>query len=238
MPMRRYASTSRPNGRRLQSATKRSALIHRIAFSLFAGAIALGGPIVGEAQQGVLERADLKTSAADLNELINDLISAATAAETVLGEVKSMEIEDGRKAVDQFFEDMKIKVNETLIRLGPNSVLMDNLEGAKAKMVVLQRWFERQPSDYPDRDQLIMRTAEVIKDYDESADTILSGRKEAQDAVREVTRAIFLRSMTKKVEIAEDSVKVTQRMVTSLQALSDKLTEIAKQEEGIPGISN
>ena len=144
------ASTSLPNGRRLQSTMKRNALIRGIAITLFTGTMTLGGSIVGEAQDDVLERADIETSSSDLSKLINDLRGTAGAAESALAEVKSMKIEDRDKAVNKFFEDMKVKVNETLNRLAPNSVLMDNLEGAKANMIVLQRWFERQPSQLPE----------------------------------------------------------------------------------------
>ena len=217
---------------------KKNGLIRGIAISLFTGALALGGSIVGEAREDVLERADIETSSSDLNKLINDLRGTAGAAESALAEVKSMKIEDRDKAVNQFFEGMKIKVNETLNRLAPNSVLMDNLEGAKANMVVLQRWFERQPSNYPNRDELIMRTAEVIKGYDESADTILSGRKEAQDALRELIRAQFYVEMERKVKTAEDSVETTKRLVTSLQALSEKIIKLAELEKGTQVISN
>lgn len=237
--MRQDVSTGRPNGRRLPPTMKRNALIHGIAISLLAGTMAAGGPIIGEAQEDVVERADIETSSSDLSKLISDLVGTAATAEEVLRTVKDMKIEEDRdKTVDQFFEDMKAKVNETLNRLSPNSVLMDNLEGAKANMVVLQRWFERQPPSYPNRDQLIMRTAEVIKGYDESAGTILSGRKEAQDALRELVRAQFYAQMERKVKTAEDSVDVTRRLVTSLEAVSAKLIELAELEKGLPAISN
>ena len=236
--MRQDANTDRPNGRRLPPTMERNALIRGIAISLLAGTMAAGVPIVAEAQEDVLERADIKTSSSDLSKLITDLVGTAATAEEVLRTVKEMEIEEQDKTVNQFFEDMKTKVNETLNRLSPNSVLMDNLEGAKANMVVLQRWFERQPPSYPNRDQLIMRTAEVIKGYDESAGTILSGRKEAQDALRELIRAQFYAQMERKVKTAEDSVDVTRRLVTSLEAVSEKLIELAELEKGLPAISN
>lgn len=236
--MTRDANTSSPNSRRLQSTMNRSVLIRGIAISVFAGATVLGEPIIVEAQEDVLERADIETSSSDLNKLIQELRGTAVAAEEALGEVKTMKIEDRDRAVNQFFEDMKVKVNETLNRLAPNSILMDNLEGAKANMVVLQRWFERQPTSYPSRDQLIMRTAEVIKGYDESADTILSGRKEAQDALRELIRAQFYVEMERKVKTAEDSVDVTRRLVTSLEALSEKIIKLAEMEKETQVISN
>ena len=114
--------------------------------------------------------------------------------------------------------------------LAPNSVLVDNLEGAKAKVIVLKRWFERQPPDYPNRDRLIIRLDETIKSYRELGDLILAGRQDAQDALRQLLRAQFYQSMELKVESAELSVEVTKRLVDSLQKLSVKIRQVAEQE--------
>ena len=155
---------------------------------------------------------------------------AVTAAESALENVKTMEIEDGLAATDTLFGQLKDKVNGMLEGLAPNSVLMDNLEGAKANVIVLKRWFERQPPDYPNRDQLIMRLDDTITSYQGLTDQILAGRQEAQDALRELLRAQFYQSMELKVESAELSVEVTKRLVTSLQDLSTKIRHLAEQE--------
>ena len=208
--------------------TKRS-LARNISVVLIAGALAVMAPS-GTGKGDELEREDIETTYSELNKIIVDLEGAVTTAESALENVKSMEIENGRVATDTLFGQLKGKINGMLDGLAPNSVLMDNLEGAKANVIVLKRWFERQPPDYPNRDQLIMRVEETIKSYRELTELILSGRQDAQDALRELLRAQFYQSMELKVESAELSVEVTKRLVTSLQGLSVKIRQLAEQE--------
>ena len=185
---------------------------------------------VASAEDNVLERDDIETTYLELNKIIADLEGAITTAENTLGNVKSMVIEDGSAMTDTLFGELKGKVNGMLDGLAPNSVLMDNLEGAKANVIVLKRWFERQPPDYPNRDQLIMRVDETIRSYGELTDLVLAGRQDAQNALRELLRAQFYQSMELKVESAELSVEVTKRLVTSLRGLSTKIRNVAEQE--------
>ena len=203
--------------------------VRHILAVLIAGVLAAGAP-AALAQDNVLEREDIETTYSELNKIIVDMEGAVTAAESALENVKTMEIEDGLAATDTLFGQLKDKVNGMLEGLAPNSVLMDNLEGAKANVIVLKRWFERQPPDYPNRDQLIMRLDDTITSYQGLTDQILAGRQEAQDALRELLRAQFYQSMELKVESAELSVEVTKRLVTSLQDLSTKIRQLAEQE--------
>ena len=203
--------------------------VRHILAVLIAGVLAVGAP-AALAEDNVLEREDIETTYSELNKIIVDMEGAVTAAESALENVKTMEIEDGLAATDTLFGQLKDKVNGMLEGLAPNSVLMDNLEGAKANVIVLKRWFERQPPDYPNRDQLIMRLDDTITSYQGLTDQILAGRQEAQDALRELLRAQFYQSMELKVESAELSVEVTKRLVTSLQDLSTKIRQLAEQE--------
>ena len=196
---------------------------------LFAGALAAMAP-PGLANENALERESIETTYAELNKIIADLEGAITTAESALENVKSMVLEDGRTVTDALFSELKGKVSGMLDGLAPNSVLMDNLEGAKANVIVLKRWFERQPPSYPNRDQLIMRVEETNKSYGELTDLILTGRQDAQDALRELLRAQFYQSMELKVESAELSVEVTKRLVTSLRDLSTKIRQVAEEE--------
>ena len=207
----------------------RHTLTHHITVVLVAGALVTGAR-TGTGAESVLEREDIETTYSELNKIIADLEGAVATAESALEDVKSMEIEDGNAVTDTLFGELKGKVNGMLDGLAPNSVLMDNLEGAKANVIVLKRWFERQPPDYPNRDQLIMRLDETINRYRELTDLILAGRQEAQDALRELSRAQFYQSMERKVESAEFSVEATKRLVTSLQGLSSKIRQVAEQE--------
>ena len=208
---------------------KKRTLARNLSAVLIAGALAAVAPAT-QGEENVLDREDIETTYSELNKIIVDLEGAIATAEGALENVKSMEIEDGRAATDALFTQLKGRVNGMLDGLAPNSVLVDNLEGAKANVIVLKRWFERQPPDYPNRDQLIMRVDETIKSYGELTDLILAGRQDAQDALRELLRAQFYQSMELKVESAELSVEVTKRLVNSLQNLSTKIRQVAEQE--------
>ena len=190
------------------------------------------------AQDNVLEREDIKKTQSEFDAIFNNMRKAAATAENALANVKTMDIEAQRTATDSVFDDLKTQVREMLEGLAPNSVLMDNLEGAKARMIVFKRWFERQPSSYPRRDQLIMRLEATVQSYGELGDEILAGRQQAQRAMSELQRAQFYRSMEAMVLSAEESVDVTRRLVDSLQILSDKVRQLAEEEMPEPTISN
>ena len=201
-----------------------------LAVLILCGLAAVALVSMGAAKENVLDREDIKTTRSELDKIILELQGAITTAQGALESVKSMDIEDGRAATDSLFSQLKGKVNGMLEGLAPNSVLVDNLEGAKARVIVLKRWFERQPPDYPNRDRLIIRLDETIKSYRELSDLILAGRQDAQDALRQLLRAQFYQSMELKVESAETSVDVTKRLVDSLQKLSVKIRQVADQE--------
>ena len=212
-------------------------LSRSIVFFLAIGLLAALAPAI-MAEDNVLEREDIRTTQSEFNDILANMQGATTTAESVLENVKAMDIEASRSATTSLFDNLKGKVNEMLEGLAPNSVLMDNLEGAKARVIVLQRWFERQPSSYPNRDQLIMRLEGTIQSYGELTDQILAGRQQAQNALRELLRAQFYLSMESMVKSAEHSVDVTKRLVSSLQALSGKIRQLAEEEMPEQTISN
>ena len=219
------------------SEEEKDMLIRNTACLLIAGFLAVSVPAI-LAEDNVLEREDIRTTQAEFNDILANMQGGITTAEKVLENVKMMDIEAGRSATNSLFDDLKGKVNEMLEGLAPNSVLMDNLEGAKARVIVLKRWFERQPSTYPNRDQLIMRLEGTIQSYGELTDQILAGRQQAQNALRELLRAQFYQSMESMVESAEHSVDVTKRLVDSLQALSGKIGQLAEEEMPEQTIAN
>ncbi len=177
-----------------------------------------------------LARSDIEASYSEINGMIVDMQGALASAETALDDVKTMEIVDSNAMVDKFFLEMKDKVNVMLERLGPNSVLMDNLEGVKANVIVFKRWYERQPANFPNRDQNIVRLEQTLVDYDRLADQMMKGRQEAQDALTMLSRAQFYRSIEQKVHSVERSVEVTKRVLVSLQGLGAGIRKVAEQD--------
>ena len=185
---------------------------------------------VAQDEKNPLERADIEASYSEIDGMIAEMQGAVVTAETALKEVQKMKPADSNRMVNEFFQQMKGKVNLMLERLGPNSVLMDNLEGAKANVIVFKRWFERQPADFPNRDDQIMRLDETLEDYDTLADEIVKGRLDAQEALTMLSRAQFIRSIQRKVESVERSVEMTRRVLVALQGLGAGIRKVAEQE--------
>lgn len=192
--------------------------------------------VTAEEGADALERADIEASYSEIDGMITDMQGALASAETALGDVKKMKVEDGNRSANQFFKQMKDRVNVMLERLGPNSVLMDNLEGAKANVIVFRRWYERQPADFPNRDHQIMRLEQTLEDYDSLADQIVKGRQDAHKALTDLSRAEFLQSLELKVQMVERSVTYAKDVLASLQRLGAGIREVAEQEvpEAIP----
>ena len=183
----------------------------------------------GSGQGSVLDEEDINVTYAELAKLIGDLEGSITSAVIVLGGIKKMSIEEQRDKTDALFSDLGSKLKGMLGGLGPNSVLMDNLEGAKVKVIVLKRWFERQPASYENRDQKIARLDGTIKEYGVLSDLIEERRTDTQDAWRQLARAKFLESMASKVRAAEDSVGFLGTLVKKLEALSVKIRQAGEQ---------
>ena len=125
-------------------------LVRKAVFIFFIAGILSVMVSATMAADNVLEREDIKTTQSEFNGILTSMREAATNAESVLENVKTMDVEAQRNATNSLFDGLKVKVNEMLEGLAPNSVLMDNLEGAKARVIVLKRWFERQPSRLPE----------------------------------------------------------------------------------------
>ena len=197
-----------------------------VAITLFS---ATSTSIAAEGEDA-LARSDIGASYSEIYQIINDMQGAVTTAESALDDVKNMTMDDGNARVNEYFKQMKDKVNGMLERLGPNSVLMDNLEGAKASVIVGKRWLARQPADFPNRDQQIVQMEQTLADYDDIADDIAAGRLEAQQQLANLSRARFYASVQQMVDDIVESVETTKRVVVSLQGLSAAMRKVAEQE--------
>ena len=206
--------------------------LHRLLYAAVAVVLvsATSTAIAAEEGADALSRSDIEASYSEIGGMISDMQGALASAESALSDVKTMKVEDGNAMVDGFFQQMKSKVNVMLERLGPNSVLMDNLEGAKANVIVFKRWFQRQPADFPNRDQQIVRLEQTLTDYDSLADQIVKGRQEAQEALTMLSRAQFYRRMEQKVQSVERSVEMTKRVLVSLQGLGAGIRKVAERD--------
>ena len=204
---------------------------------LVVAAILSGVVTPSSGQNSVLDKGDINVTYAEILKLIDDLKGTIDSAQNALHDIRKMSLEEQINETNTLFSNLKSKLQGMLDDLGPNSVLFDNLEGAKANVIVLKRWFERQPPAYPNRDQLVARLDGTIKKYDVLSDSIEEQRNDTMNAFRDLTREITRGDMAIKVQLAEDSVIFLAIMVEKLRDLSGTLREAAGQETP-PAISN
>lgn len=208
----------------------------RLPRFLVACALALAVPVGAPAGDEFIERDDIDVAVSEIVDIVADMDGRIAAAASALSEVQSMSFEETDAVTELFYAGLKDAVNGALDKLSPNSILMDNLDGAKINTIVLRAWFERQSPDYPNRNDLIARLEEVIRGYDEVGNSIAYQRQEAQEALRQLALAQFYQRMESKVETTERSLDIARGVVQSLKTLSGKLRELAELEvpEAIP----
>ena len=110
--------------------------------------------------------------------------------------------------------------------IAPNSEIVDNLEGARAKMTVYQRWCERQAEDFPNRQQCIERTGQVLRNYDRIAGLLERERQAAEFQLMDLKKLQYTRKVLENVELAEASVDILQQVVDGLQGLRARVSEL------------
>ena len=184
------------------------------------------------AQDSVLDRNDINVAHTELARLIADVEGSIASAASALNDVRNQPPEgERREKVEPYFLDLEAKFKGMLNGLGPNSVLIDNLEGAKTRVIVLIKWFERQPATYPNRDRQISRLEETVNEYGALYDMIEERRADAQDAWRQLARLSFERQMARYVTEAELSVEFTKGVVEKLEILSEQIGDMAHRED-------
>lgn len=185
--------------------------------------------VIATDEDNPLDRANIEVSYTEVHEVLSDLADNITSAESTLNEVAEMSVEDSIRTAIDVFEKLKERLNQTLERLGPNSVMMDNLEGAKTKVIVLQSWYERQPADYPKRDTQIMRLGEALTDYDQLATQIHKLREDAQSELSRIAYDQFVIEQEGKVAVVDLSVSETQAVVASLESVLSTMRKLKEQ---------
>lgn len=220
--------------------------MHLAKAASFAGlglilAVTLIADNLAQAQGGsARERQDFENSRQALLALTSDLETKIKSATAALDEVANMEDVEQEQTINEFFNSMKEQVTNVLDQLGPNSSLMDAMERAKSKTIVLKKWFERQNENYPNRDKSIMRLETAITDYDAVAEQMRAGRSSAQDQLRTLARNHFVIQQELKIGRAENGVRMAREVVQSLSRLTDQLAQIAAAQlpEEEPAVSN
>lgn len=192
-----------------------------------------GLPGAAVAQTGQYITSDqLQGAQEEISSLSNNLTSRITAAQSALETVRTMDETSEQEAlISQQFDAIEKEVRAVLGKVSLNSPFMDALDDARAKTIVLKRWFERQPADYPDRDTSIARLEKAIQDYQAQTDDINQTSEQALGALTQlgVTRGVVIQQL--KIGKIETSIKRLAELTEALGALSSKLSHIATRQQ-------
>jgi len=183
----------------------------------------------------------LTAAKAEMESVMANLEVDILKAKEKLRIVADMDVQGQNQAVNEIFQGFKNRTIEALQGVDSNSELVDALQGAKEKTIRLQKWYSRQPPDYPNRDEYVARLQTALDSYTASETELTQQRSEALATLSELGAANARALMAIKVGQVEDSVQAIQNVVSSLQTLNSGLrqivTDLDDNEISVPGIA-
>ena len=139
-----------------------------------------------------------------------------------LEEVARLTTEDEKQVqVDTLFITLREEIFTVLDQLGSNSDFSDALNRAKEGTIVLKKWYERQPPDYPNRDANISQLEQAIKEYDVVDERLEASRNLAQEKLSTVIRQ-------HRIIIQQMKIGKVLEAIASAQAVVESLNDITK----------
>lgn len=161
-------------------------------------------------------------------------IKTATEQLNQLSEELRLSPEEQEAQMNSIFQSMRDEVFAVLDKLGGNSELMDALARAKEGTIVLKRWFEKQPPDYPNRDTTISELERQIQEFDANADKIAGGREAAQNQLRTVMMQHRVAIQQLKVGRVADALDSVKAVLGELGSLTEVLQDVAETSVPTP----
>lgn len=182
------------------------------------------------------EMANIRSSNAQLGARIR------TAMEK-LEEVARLTSEDEKEVqVDNLFFTLRDEVYAVLNQLDLNSDFADALNRAKEGTIVLKSWYERQPPDYPNREQSIAQLERAIQEYDIVDDRLNQSRTLAQEKLSTIMRQhrVILQEM--KIGKVLEAIAAARAVVEGLNDITMAMTVVEQKTheslQASPPISN
>ena len=229
MPMRRMRRQAEILDRGSLSSLRTLSVAAVVALTLATPAI--GAEEASKTSANPLVAGDIKESYAEIDKILLEMEGAHVNAVAALDKIKNLPNPDeANTAADAFFTDMRERIIQMQDRLGPNSALMDSLEGAKTQVIVYKRWLERQPADFRNRDQHIATLGETLQQYDLLAEQIADGRKDTGNSLRELAIAANDWRLNQTMNAIEYSVEIVKKFVTMAETLSTSIRDVASRQ--------
>ncbi len=171
------------------------------------------------------EMSNIRTSNAQLGARIQ------TAMEK-LDEVARLTSEDEKEVqVDNLFFTLRDEVYGVLNKLDLNSDFADALNRAKEGTIVLKSWYERQPPDYPNREQSIAELERAIQEYGIVDERLNQSRTLAQEKLSTIMRQhrVILQEM--KIGKVLEAIAAARSVVEGLNDITTAMTVVEEKTE-------
>lgn len=171
------------------------------------------------------EMSNIRASSAQLGARIQ------TAMEK-LEEVARLTSEQEKEAqVDTLFFTLRDEVYGVLNKLDLNSDFADALNRAKEGTIVLKSWYERQPPDYPNREQSIAQLERAIQEYDIVDERLNQSRTLAQEKLSTIMRQhrVILQEM--KIGKVLEAIAAARSVVEGLNDITQAMTVVEQKTQ-------
>ncbi|WP_369666665.1 hypothetical protein [Thioalkalicoccus limnaeus] len=147
-----------------------------------------------------------------------------------LEEVARLTSEDEKEVeVDSLFFTLRDEVYGVLDQLDLNSDFADALNRAKEGTIVLKSWYERQPPDYPNREQSIAQLERAIQEYDIVDEQLNQSRTLAQEKLSTIMRQhrVILQEM--KIGKVLEAIAAARAVVEGLNDITTAMTVVEEK---------
>jgi len=169
------------------------------------------------------EMANIRASGAQLDSQIK-------TAKEKLEVVAKMNSENERESqVDELFITLREEIYNVLDRLDSNSEFADALNRAKEGAIVLKSWFERQPLDYPNRDQNIDQLDQLIQEFDNVDNQLAESRNIAQEKLSTIIRQHHVTVQQLKIGKVVEALSAARSVVEGLDEVTRAMTVVEEK---------
>ncbi len=175
----------------------------------------------------------LKAAGEETRQTLEALDAAITKAQGALQQLKEMDPEAREAALDESFQSFRQQIVVVLERVDDNGEFMDAMAAAEVQTRRLKAWFERQPADYPRRDETIARLDKALQRFVTLKDEIRGERDTALGLLADIGTRHAQAVQLAKADLVDQALDTVQDVVDSIKGLNGKLRTVVDQAIGV-----
>lgn len=149
-----------------------------------------------------------------------------------LEEVARLTSEDEKEVqVDTLFFTLRDEIYGVLDKLDLNSDFADALNRAKEGTIVLKGWYQRQPPNYPNREQSIAELERAIQEYDIVDERLNQSRILAQEKLSNIMRQHRVIMQEMKIGKVLEAIAAARLVVEGLNDITQSMTVVEQKTQ-------